>query len=728
MKRLLLTLIIGVTVGFSSNAQQETKKCSTYDAMEDAFQMYPELRENYIANQVSNYNYTKSTDTFVYTIPVVFHILHQYGSENISDAQVYDAIKILNREFNAADPDSVDIVSEFDTLIGNAKVQFKLAAMDPLGNCTNGINHIYTHETNIGDANSKLNQWNRAKYLNIWVVNYANGAAGYSIYPVGTDGNAYWLDGVVLLHNVTGSIGTSNPFSESLLTHEVGHYVSLPHVFGDVNAAGPSGPCGDDGIDDTPETRGHNGCPLGAANDAQECNPGVEEDVQNYMNYSSCTRHFTPGQVDYLRNAMEGIAGQRNRLWNDTTLIETGVKDLVLPQDPSNQLSVPLCAPVADFSANRKTTCVNQAVQFSDASWNAAIDDWAWTFEGGTPSISTSMNPSVVFATPGYKTVTLTVSNAAGSGTETRSGYVYISPEWADISGPGQINLEDGKANWFIVNNPEENHGRFQLSNGTGYNNSRAYKLNNYKNVQFADFATDNYFYNNRLGGTIDELITPSFDLRYTTGITVTFKFAYASNATQADQIEEVLRVYTSKNCGDSWTPKVVTVTGGGSGTSITGTDLVTAGYAGFTDYAPTSNNEYVEASFTYVPTSQDAYTRFKFEFEASDLSSNLYIDDIFVSGTLNLTSEEISDLDLTVYPNPTVNGEAINVSYFANDNDVTFTLRDVQGKVISTETLTQTNSEVNHTLKNSENLPSACYFLEVQSGDFTTTKKVVVM
>ena len=226
----------------------------------------------------------------------------------------------------------------------------------------------------------------------------------------------------------------------------------------------------------------------------------------------------------------------------------------------------------------------------------------------------------------------------------------------------------------------------------------------------------------------MDELITPSFDLRYTTGITVTFKFAYASNATQADQITEKLRVYTSKNCGDSWTPKVVTVTGGGSGTTITGTDLVTAGYAGFADYAPTSNNEYVEASFTYTPTSQDAYTRFKFEFEASDLSSNLYIDDIFVSGTLNLTSEEISDLDLTVYPNPTVNGEAINVSYFANDNDVTFTLRDVQGKVISTETLTQTNSEVNHTLKNSENLPSACYFLEVQSGDFTTTKKVVVM
>jgi PKD repeat protein len=442
------------------------------------------------------------------------------------------------------------------------------------------------------------------------------------------------------------------------------------------------------------------------------------EDLQNYMDYSYCDRHFTPDQINAMHNALESIAGQRNNLWLDSTLIATGVKDLVLPQTPSNQLSVPLCAPVADFSANRKTTCINQAVQFSDASWNAVIDDWSWTFEGGTPATSTSINPSVTFATPGYKAVTLTVSNAAGSGTESRSGYVYISPEWADISGPGALDLEDGKANWFIINNPEENHGRFQLTSGVGYNSSKAFKLNSYKNVQFADFATDNYFYNDRLGGSIDELITPSFDLRYTSGVTITFKYAYASNATQADQIEEVLKVYSSKNCGDSWTTRK----------TISGTELVTAGYAGFSDYAPSSNNEYAEASFTYVPTSADEHTRFKFEFEASDLSSNLYIDDIFVSGTLSLTSEEISGLDMTVYPNPTVNGEAIKVSYFANDNDVTFTLRDVQGKVLSTETLTQTNSEVNHTLKSSENLPAACYFLEVQSGDFTTTKKVVVM
>lgn len=929
MKRLILTLLAGTTLALSSNAQVVTKKCGHNEALEEVFLLHPELRDAYEAHELlqNSANYEKGEKIGTYTIPVVFHILHEYGTENISDAQVYDAMRVINEEFNAGDPDSVEIVPQFASLIGNGRIDFKLAAKDPLGNCTNGIEHIYSHETNFGDSYSKLHQWNRAKYLNIWVCRVvgAPGAAAYAIKPTGTDGPAYYLDGIVSNPTYVGSIGTGSPFVESTLTHEIGHYLSLSHTWGNTNDPGVG--CGDDGMNDTPQTKGHTSCPspynggwldcsktaintlgtfnfdsivptsgvvdptpipaqpysvtdatvgveytnftavgvganptttgsfgfdtwdtgatdgetvyaglAGAINlakyyeftavseyrsgmilddlsfsvsrdatgprtfavrwsnngfssnipltaasstspnvtpitadgvffynqDATTLEAGLKvalggltftsvtpltfriyafnaedaagdfiiedvklngtfayvEDLQNYMDYSYCDVHFTPDQINAMHNALESIAGQRNNLWLDSTLIATGVKDLVLPQTPSNQLSVPLCAPVADFNANKKTMCINQAIQFNDASWNAVIDDWSWTFEGGTPATSSSANPSVSFATPGYKTVTLTVSNAAGSGTESRSGFVYISPEWADISGPAVIDLEDGKANWFIVNNPEDNHGKFQLVNGKGYNSSRAFKLNNYKNVQFADYATDNYFYNNRLGGSIDELITPSFDLRYTTGVTVTFKYAYASNATQADQIEEVLKVYSSKDCGDTWLTRK----------TIIGTTLVTAGYAGFADYAPASNNEYVEASFTYVPTSQDDHTRFKFEFEASDLSSNLYIDEINVTGTLSLTSDEISGLDLTVYPNPTVNGQAINVAYFANDNNVTFTLRDVQGKVISTETLTQTNSEVNHTLKNSENLPAACYFLEVQSGDYTTTKKVVVM
>ena len=727
MKRLLLTLLLGTTISFSSNAQR-VEPCGTYQALENLHKQHPDLKAEYDARMLLNNSQVVTTNAkgekaVSYQVPVVFHILHEYGSENVTDANVYAVMNRLNEDYNATNADTANVIAEFKPIIGDSKIEFKLAAIDPLGNCTNGIEHIYSHETKMGDSYSKLNQWNRSKYMNIWVVNTPNSGGtvsgvllGYATFPTGTDGSAYWTDGIVLRDwTVSGSDRT--------LTHEAGHYLSLAHTFGNTEAG--DGICGDDGIADTPPTDGSfSTCPL--TKDA--CNPGTVENVQNYMDYSSCIFMFTNDQVTAMHNTLEGIAGQRNILWNDTTLTETGIKNLVLPQTPSNILSVPLCAPVADFSSDKKMVCINQPITFKDASWNATIDNWSWSFEGGTPATSTSMNPSVSFATPGYKTITLTVSNAAGSGTETRSAYVYISPEWADYSGPNQLTLEDGKANWFVVNNPEENHGKFALSNGTGYNQSRSYKLNTFKNVQFADYATDNYFYNDRLEGSIDELITPSFDLRYTSGITVSFKYAYASNATQADQITEILKVSSTRNCGDTWSIRTVTVNGVSQIGGIDGTDLVTAGFAGNADFAPSSNNEWRTGTFTYTPTSADSHTRFKFEFSASDVASNLYIDEIFVDGTLGLISEEISGLDLTVYPNPTVNGEALKVSYFANDNAVTFTLRDTQGKVISNETLTTTNSEINHTLKNTENLPAACYFLEVKSGDFTATKKVVVL
>ena len=35
----------------------------------------------------------------VYKIPVVFHVLHSEGLENISDEQIYDAMSLLNRDF-----------------------------------------------------------------------------------------------------------------------------------------------------------------------------------------------------------------------------------------------------------------------------------------------------------------------------------------------------------------------------------------------------------------------------------------------------------------------------------------------------------------------------------------------------------------------------------------------------------------------------------------------------
>lgn len=939
MKKVLATsMLFFLAGGFVSAQEHEADhNCGTYDHQDEIFKMYPELEDHYYAHrlllnskmeaQAASNGSTKKTA--IYRIPVVFHILHQYGVENITDAQVYDAMRVINEEFNANDPDSVNLLPPYNTMIGNGQVEFVLAAVDPYGNCTNGIEHIHSHETNFGDAFSKINQWNRSRYLNIWVTDIvgAAGAAAYATQPASTDGTGFWLDGVLSNYTYVGSIGQSNAGKEHVLTHEIGHYFSLDHVWGGTND--PEVECGDDGVPDTPITQGHASCPLAthpnswvdcgddvfvdtldwyvfdsinttlvditpvpeainsetnlsgvifssfmasgvdtttnlggvfkydnwdagalngelvyanmtgaintskyyeftvdpvdfqlmfltdlrfdigrdstgprsyavrssvdgyASNLAATVAPananlsvpandeffivndsakmelgskvdlvgaaystgdpitfriyawnaedaegdfsvdnvringtfGLIEDVQNYMEYSYCNYHFSPDQVTFMHNALNEIAGQRNNLWIDTTLLLTGTLNQTLPQTAA---SVPLCAPIADFKASSKSVCLNSPMTFTDYSYNAVVDSWEWTFQDGSPATSTSQNPTVSFTSPGLKTVTLTASNAAGSGTVTRTQYIYVSNIWADYNGPAMNNLETGSANWFFENNIEDNYAKFMLVNSGGIDNSRAFKLGIYRDVTFADPFTNEAFYYNRLGGSVDELVSPSYDLRYTTGAEVSFMFAYATNATQTSDITETLKAYVSDDCGATWSLKTIKVNGVASPGEVSGSKLVTGGYAGYSDYTPTSNTEWKEGTFNVTSTSE--HMRFKLVFEASDLSSNFYVDNINVTGTLGLVSDEMLLMDLNVYPNPAANGEGINVSYTALDEAVSFTLRDAQGKLISTQVINQTNSMIETTLEGTQHLGAGCYFLEVNSGEHSTTRKVVVM
>lgn len=704
-KRVLIAGVCTFLCALAVNAQEHFS-CGLTKKLAVLYAENPQLEKDH-EMLFRNGMHTETKDgqkTTIFTIPVVFHIIHNYGVENISDQQVYDQMAILNRDYRLMNADTADVIPEFKQLYGDVGIEFKLATIDPYGNCTNGIEHIYSHETFQGDDYSKLHQWYRANYLNVWVVeSMENGVAGYAYYPTATEGSGFFRDGVIILNDYIGSIGTSSPYNSRALTHEIGHYLGLSHTWGSTNDPGVA--CGDDYMADTPITKGSQ---LVCNTNMAVCTPGVKENVQNYMDYSYCSRMFTVNQVSAMRNILQGPAGQRDLLIAPETATATGI-DLTNP---------PVCAPIADFNANKRFVCQGTSVLFTDFSYNAAVTDRQWIFEGGTPATSTAAQPSVTYSTAGYKNVKLIVSNASGADTLSMENYILVSENSADFIGPKSLDLEDAYVNWFRIDNPENNYAKFNLVNTNGYDNSHCFKLNNYKNTTGALTFSNDYFYYNRLGGSVDALITPSFDLTTTSGVSFSFKYAYTTNTTNADLITDNIKVYTSKNCGETWTLRK----------TITGTELLSMGYSGYTDNAPTTNTVWKTASITYTPTALDDATRFKIEFNASDYAGNLFVDDINVGEVLGLVQNEVDQLEVNVYPNPASSNSDLFVNYSAQNEDVEFILRDVQGKEITRHTKTDKNQQVAFNLTEQIKLQAACYFLEIRTGAFSATKKIIVL
>ena len=259
-------------------------------------------------------------DHELYVIPVVFHVIHDNGPENISTVQIQDAMDILNRDFRKLNPDTSQIVAGFVDVAADIDVEFRLAKRDPQGNCHSGINRIESDLTYAGDNEMKqLINWPRESYLNVYVAAEAGGAAGYTNYPSNWGAGT---DGIVLKHEYVGSIGTGNPYRSRTLTHECGHWLNLPHTWGSSNNPNQPDNCDvDDGVEDTPLCLGS---PVGFC-DPERTTCGSLDNVQNYMEYSYCSRMYTTGQRARMRAALNSSTADRNQLWTPQNLEDTGV-------------------------------------------------------------------------------------------------------------------------------------------------------------------------------------------------------------------------------------------------------------------------------------------------------------------------------------------------------------------------------------------------------------------
>lgn len=691
----LRLLVLALSISLFVQAQNQGW-CGTDEAMKVLYAQDPQLEAD-LQNLILGAQTRNVDNTTVYTIPVVFHILHEYGPENVSDAQCFSQIDALNKDFRKLNADTVTIVPAFQGLAADSRIEFKLAAYDPYGQCTNGIIRYNDHNTNSGDDYIKHTQWPRSRYLNVWVVKTMArpGVAGYAYLPNGVGSAGYWLDGIVIWNTYFGSTGTSNPGRSHTLSHEVGHFLSLQHPWG----SGEIGTeCGDDGIPDTPVTMGWQQCNL-TSNDV--CNPGIQENVQNIMEYAYCDRMFTHGQANQMRDVVTASVSERDNLISAANHALVGI-DLPTP---------PLCAPQADFNMNRKFVCIGDAVNFSNNIMRGAASSYSWTFQDGNPATSTSSNPSVTFTSHGWKTVSLTATNATGSDTYTMERAVFVSPNWAVIQPPNTETFETETAMWWKIDNPGRVNHEWHLSGAAGFNSSQSMALRYFKQtIPSPPPYHPDFFYYRQLGSARDAIVSPAYDMRYMSQSTLTFKYACATIAASEAQLTEVLRVYTSIDCGKTWTLRK----------SFTKAELANNGGM-FEDFVPKSTEQWATGTVNITNVQGQSRAMFKFEYTASDYSNNIYLDDISVEGTLSIDSPGEEAAYIEVYPNPA--SDVLNVSLLQASGDEQVEMYNMNGQRVWEGTI-----ENGSTLLTIDMKPFAkgLYLVRVTGDNYTVTKKIV--
>ncbi|WP_340113598.1 PKD domain-containing protein [Maribellus mangrovi] len=84
--------------------------------------------------------------------------------------------------------------------------------------------------------------------------------------------------------------------------------------------------------------------------------------------------------------------------------------------------------PVVNFTASQTSVTEGTIINFTDLSTNNP-DEWYWEFPGGTPGSSNEQDPTIVYNTAGTYNVTLTATNADGTGTLTLNGFIEVTTQ-----------------------------------------------------------------------------------------------------------------------------------------------------------------------------------------------------------------------------------------------------------------------------------------------------------
>ena len=760
-------------------ANAKAQSCATDEVNSDYRRLYPaiqqyqqqlekewqtyQMTQRLTAANAKLYPYTPTKDSNyrkVY-IPVVVHIVHDFGTEYVTDNAVYDWIERMNVTYRKENTDLANVIAPFKPYIGKPNIEFVLAKKDPLGNPTTGITRRQHYLTVGGDDQAKFDLWAPNRYLNIWLIKRigrgasASVVAAYSTFPASAAGFSFY-DGII------GGASFINA-SEKTYEHEIGHYLNLYHPWNNSNK-GVSEDCGDDEVDDTPPTTGHFGSgKAGAPESGGNCNSNVvlydtkcavgyykvypngasndtadypdTTNVQNIMDYADCPVMFTHQQVDRMRSALKSSVGNRDNLIKEDNLKITGVMTAAGTMAPKVDMK-----PVAEYSVEKVIgvspersyfMCADDAklFNFKNQSWRDTITSISWSFSNGaTPATATSNTVSVKFTQPGWVTTKLTATSNAGDSTVERKDVYAADPNYKiDPNGYFQEFSNTSENEKWPIFNYYNNGFKWEMANVGYYDNSSiVYRaFDNRNGYSSLTGAASSYANPQKLAGDVDDFFSPAFDLSGMKNGNCNLNFMYAGMWRTNDLalMQDTMEIAYSTDCGNSWA-KMAT---------LTKADLARGNQS--VAYAPLDMQDWDLKSLTVPAAARESrvYFRFRyrpfanFVFGDQSVGNNYYIDRINVSSFPQGVNTLVGgNNNIAIAPNPTTK-EAYVVVRGSMGAQSVITVTDITGKVVY-----RTEQVLSSNLSRVEIPASAIeakgiYIVNIVAGAQTKTEKLVV-
>lgn len=686
-KQFLLVAMLIASITYTVQAQElKVIPCSTHEYMENVQMKDPQfilnqqlLEQEY---QIMLQNGHKPGQKVKRIIPIVFHIFHNNGVENISKERVLEQVEILNKDFQRLNSDTNETNPIYKSIAADCEIEFRLAKIDPNGNCTDGIVRVQTDLTYDADDNIKaVSRWPNNKYFNVWVVENISGAPaggvilGRSQFPGGNN----LTDGVLLKYSVCGNTTNFSNYGRTL-THEIGHSLNLRHIWGD-------GTCATDFVNDTPpHAAANDGCPK---NKVSTCAGNKVEMTENYMDYTngSCQNMFSLGQKARMDIVWNGNQNSRSNLYSPANLIATGTND---------GFNAPPCVPLADFY-RKQEGCTGLAYTFTDYTTRADVTSYYWEFEGGTPATSTDKTPSVTYNSAGSFDVKLRVTNATGSDSILKPNFMRV---WENVSTknlPFEQNMEDELSFANDIYNRADNKSQWLRTTTVGYNSSSSVYM------KFYNISDDR----------ANAILLPTINLVGTTNPVLSYDYAYAQrSSSSADR----LTVAISRNCGLSFNT-LSNVSGGALATSAISS----------AEFVPNTASQWkhIETSLSSYTTEDNAQVRFLAT--NSGPGNNIYLDNITISVTTGIENLILNNLNLSIAPNPFNSNAKVMFNLLFNAK-VSADLYDVLGRKVANVfdgNLNAGTQELNINSEHTTNLESGVYLLRLNINGVIKTERV---